>query len=416
MGARVTVYNRRAIGGEPAGDLEIRAAELVGDGRPGTRCRSRSTSCRSSRSPPRARTATSRLRGAEELRAKESDRIEATVDALRAIGQHVRATEDGFVIRGVPARPRGGSSRGAGRSPDRDARRRRRRSPRRTGSRSTTPTASPSASRASSRCSTRCRTSSWGARRHDRRDRRACGRREELGCTRARGAARVPLPGHGGHVPRPHLARAASRRRRSTTARTRGPGSRRSGRVRSTRRRRDRRRTTSPPRSASRRSTPSVPIVAAHHEVREVMRERQRALAREGDSVIEGRDIGVVVGAARRVKVWLYADPAGRGRRGAMPSATGSTPRTLADELRRRDARDADNTHRADDAVEVDTTLSASTRSSTGSRPSCWSGSREHDGGQGLGRRASRRSAPSSSCRPASRSTATNASRRPAGS
>ena len=31
----------------------------------------------------------SRLRGAEELRAKESDRIEATVDALRALGQHV---------------------------------------------------------------------------------------------------------------------------------------------------------------------------------------------------------------------------------------------------------------------------------------------------------------------------------------
>ena len=31
----------------------------------------------------------SRLRGAEELRAKESDRVEATVDALRALGQHV---------------------------------------------------------------------------------------------------------------------------------------------------------------------------------------------------------------------------------------------------------------------------------------------------------------------------------------
>ena len=50
----------------------------------------------------------SRLRGAEELRAKESDRVEATVDALRALGQHVIATEDGFRIRGVPTRPRGG--------------------------------------------------------------------------------------------------------------------------------------------------------------------------------------------------------------------------------------------------------------------------------------------------------------------
>ena len=44
----------------------------------------------------------------EELRAKESDRVEATVDALRALGQHVFATEDGFRIRGVPTRPRGG--------------------------------------------------------------------------------------------------------------------------------------------------------------------------------------------------------------------------------------------------------------------------------------------------------------------
>jgi 3-phosphoshikimate 1-carboxyvinyltransferase len=51
----------------------------------------------------------SRVRGAEELRAKETDRIEATADALRAMGQHVRGTEDGFRIRGVPARPRGGS-------------------------------------------------------------------------------------------------------------------------------------------------------------------------------------------------------------------------------------------------------------------------------------------------------------------
>ena len=54
------------------------------------------------------------LRGAEELRAKESDRIETTVDALRALGVRARATEDGFRITGVPARLRGGhvSSRG----------------------------------------------------------------------------------------------------------------------------------------------------------------------------------------------------------------------------------------------------------------------------------------------------------------
>ena len=30
MGARITVYNRREIGGEPAGDLEVHSAPLVG--------------------------------------------------------------------------------------------------------------------------------------------------------------------------------------------------------------------------------------------------------------------------------------------------------------------------------------------------------------------------------------------------
>ena len=46
---------------------------------------------------------------AAELRQKETDRIEAVVDGLRGLGGHIRATEDGFVIRGVPSRLRGGS-------------------------------------------------------------------------------------------------------------------------------------------------------------------------------------------------------------------------------------------------------------------------------------------------------------------
>ena len=51
-----------------------------------------------------------------------------------------------------------------------------------------------------------------------------------------------------------------------------------------------------------------VPVVAAHPEVREVMRERQRQLGREGDVVIEGRDIGTVVAPNAEVKVYLVAD------------------------------------------------------------------------------------------------------------
>ena len=49
------------------------------------------------------------VRGASELRLKESDRIEGVVDGLRRIGGHIRATRDGFRVRGVPARLRGGT-------------------------------------------------------------------------------------------------------------------------------------------------------------------------------------------------------------------------------------------------------------------------------------------------------------------
>jgi len=100
----------------------------------------------------------------------------------------------------------------------------------------------------------------------------------------------------------------------------------------------------------------SVPIVARHNEVREVMRERQRALGEQGNSVIEGRDIGVVVAPHADLKVWLVADPQVRAER-RHAERDGITVDTLADEMRRRDERDAANTHRADDAIEVDTTL-----------------------------------------------------------
>ncbi len=108
MGARITIYNRREVGGEPAGDLEVHAAPLVGAvvGR-------EEVPVAIDELPLFALAAAhargeSVLRGAEELRAKESDRIEATVDALRALGVRVRATDDGLRVVGVPARSRGG--------------------------------------------------------------------------------------------------------------------------------------------------------------------------------------------------------------------------------------------------------------------------------------------------------------------
>jgi cytidylate kinase len=95
-------------------------------------------------------------------------------------------------------------------------------------------------------------------------------------------------------------------------------------------------------------------VVARHPAVRAVMRDRQRTLAEQGDSVIEGRDIGVVVVPHAEVKVWLVADPAERARR--RQAEREGDAAALADELRRRDASDAANTLRAPDAVEIDTT------------------------------------------------------------
>jgi CMP/dCMP kinase len=98
-----------------------------------------------------------------------------------------------------------------------------------------------------------------------------------------------------------------------------------------------------------------VPVVARHTALREVMRERQRALGEEGNVVIEGRDIGTVVAPKAQVKVYLVADPAVRaGRRAAeRPQVTAEA---LASELRVRDERDAVNMRPAADAVEIDTT------------------------------------------------------------
>ena len=85
------------------------------------------------------------------------------------------------------------------------------------------------------------------------------------------------------------------------------------------------------------------------------MRERQRALAVGGNSVIEGRDIGSVVVPDAEVKVFLVADAEERARRRSA-ERPGTDVDALAAELHARDERDAVNTRPADDAVLLDTT------------------------------------------------------------
>ena len=60
--------------------------------------------------------------GAGELRHKETDRIDAVVDALRAIGARIKGLDEGFSVTGVPDAPERRQGRRARRPPDRHAR------------------------------------------------------------------------------------------------------------------------------------------------------------------------------------------------------------------------------------------------------------------------------------------------------
>jgi CMP/dCMP kinase len=98
-----------------------------------------------------------------------------------------------------------------------------------------------------------------------------------------------------------------------------------------------------------------VPVVAHHHAVREVMRERQRELGHKRDVVIEGRDIGTVVAPDADVKVYLQADPQIRARR-RQAERPDIGADALATDLRTRDESDRVRMQPAQDAQLIDTT------------------------------------------------------------
>jgi len=109
MGARISLFNRTSSGGEPVADVEVEHADLVA-----TEVGPEEVPAMIDELPLFALAASmargeSAVRGAAELRHKESDRIETVTDALRALGVRIRGRADGFTVRGVPARPRGGA-------------------------------------------------------------------------------------------------------------------------------------------------------------------------------------------------------------------------------------------------------------------------------------------------------------------
>jgi 3-phosphoshikimate 1-carboxyvinyltransferase len=108
MGGNIAVFNRRTVGGEPVADLEVRPAELVA-----TVVRAREVPALIDELPLFALAAgmargESVVRGARELRAKETDRIETVTTSLRTLGVRITPSDDGFRVRGVPTRPKGG--------------------------------------------------------------------------------------------------------------------------------------------------------------------------------------------------------------------------------------------------------------------------------------------------------------------
>ena len=110
MGARVALFNRRVAGGEPVADLEVHSAELVA-----TEVRPEEVPALLDELPLFALAAAmargeSVVRGAAELRVKESDRLETVKDALRPLGVRLETRHDGLRVRGVPSRPKGGGT------------------------------------------------------------------------------------------------------------------------------------------------------------------------------------------------------------------------------------------------------------------------------------------------------------------
>jgi 3-phosphoshikimate 1-carboxyvinyltransferase len=100
MGADISLHNQREVGGEPVADIRVCASHLHGikipkeqiplaiDEFPGLFI---AAACAAGETV---------LTGAQELRVKESDRIQVMAEGLRAVGIDAQPTADGMVVRG----------------------------------------------------------------------------------------------------------------------------------------------------------------------------------------------------------------------------------------------------------------------------------------------------------------------------
>ena len=100
MGASIEISNQQEVGGEPVADLHVRGAKLKGIHIPESQVPLAidefpvlfvAAACAEGETV---------LTGAEELRVKESDRIQVMADGLQSLGIDATPTADGMVIRG----------------------------------------------------------------------------------------------------------------------------------------------------------------------------------------------------------------------------------------------------------------------------------------------------------------------------
>lgn len=100
MGADITLSNKNIVGGEPVADIRIRSTQLKGIHIPEDQVPLAIDEFPAISIAAACAEGQTILTGAEELRVKESDRIQAMVDGLKILGIDCEGTRDGMIING----------------------------------------------------------------------------------------------------------------------------------------------------------------------------------------------------------------------------------------------------------------------------------------------------------------------------
>jgi 3-phosphoshikimate 1-carboxyvinyltransferase len=100
MGANIELLNKRTVGGEKVADIRVTSSELTGIHVPEELVALAIDEFPVIFIAAAYAVGTTVVTGAQELRVKESDRIQTMADGLQALGVDAQATEDGMVITG----------------------------------------------------------------------------------------------------------------------------------------------------------------------------------------------------------------------------------------------------------------------------------------------------------------------------